>query len=171
MLVCFLLKSSGAGVVAAASVVFGQPLVPVEEKDVRLGRQVHIATDENTIELIRVCNEMRKDDDSLPKATRSRLLSAIYFMPSDAVLAKLVESLPADEHLATVNWLAQGIDPPPFIQYILARLSEAVGDCNSAQRLYVSLLSPGMSSRISSQVREGIERCKRTSVTRIFRTR
>lgn len=120
-------------------------------------------TDKNTIELIRVCNEMRKNNESLDEERRSRLLSRIYFGSRDAVHAKLDEILPADEHLATVNWLAQGLDPSTGTTLILARLSEAVGDCHSALRLYVSLLWPGLVSEISSKVLEGIERCKRTS--------
>ncbi len=120
-------------------------------------------TDKNTIELIRVCNEMRKNNESLAQEERSRLLSHIYFMSRDTVFAKLDEILPADEHLATVQWLARGLDPSTDTKLILARLSEAAGDCPSALRQYVSLLAPGLSSRISNPVQEGIERCKRTS--------
>jgi hypothetical protein len=45
MLVSFRLKSSSSCVVAAASVVVGQPLVPVEEIDVGLRREVGIPAD------------------------------------------------------------------------------------------------------------------------------
>ncbi|MGH8613828.1 MAG: HEAT repeat domain-containing protein, partial [Gammaproteobacteria bacterium] len=120
--------------------------------------------DENAVELIRVCNEMRKENDLLPQATRSRLFSSIYIMKRDTVLAKLEQILPADEHLATFQWLIQGIDSTSTYQtyqtFFLARLLEAGGDCGAAQPLYVSLLGPGM---MSGKVREGIERCKRKS--------
>lgn len=120
-------------------------------------------TDQSTIELIRACNDMRKHNESLAQEERSRLLGHIYFMSRDTVFAKLDEILPADEHLATVQWLAQGLDPSTDTKLILARLSEVAGDCPSALRQYVSLLAPGLSSRIANPVREGIERCKRTS--------
>jgi hypothetical protein len=45
MLVSFRLKSSSSCVVAAASMVIGQPLVPIEEIDVGLRREVGIPAD------------------------------------------------------------------------------------------------------------------------------
>jgi HEAT repeat protein len=120
-----------------------------------------VGADENQIELIRVCNEMRKENDLLPEATRSQLLSHIYFMNRDMVLAKLDQILPADEHLATFQWLMQGIDSTETYQtFFLARLQEADGNCDAAQRLYVSLLGASM---MSDKAREGLERCKRKS--------
>lgn len=58
-----------------------------------------VGADENKVELIRVCNEVRKENDLLPEAARSRLLSEVYFGNRDTVLAKLDQTLPADEHL------------------------------------------------------------------------
>lgn len=121
-----------------------------------------VGADENQIELIRVCNEMRKENDLLPEATRSRIFSSIYSTNRDTVLAKLDEILPADEHLATFQWLMQGIDTTKsnYQTFSLARLLEASGDCDTAQRLYVSLLG---ASRLFVKAREGLERCKRKS--------
>lgn len=119
-----------------------------------------VGTDENRIELIRACNEMRKENDSLPVELRSRLISHIYFMGRDGILAKFDQILPAEEHLATFQWLIQGIDSTESLYqtFFLARLREAVGDCKSAQYLYASLLGSDM---LSGKIREGIERCKR----------
>src|SRR5205085_1084636 len=121
-----------------------------------------VGADENHVELIRVCNDMRKENDSLPEATRSRLLGTIYFMNRNAVLAKLDQILPADEHLATFQWLMQGIDSTESTHqtFFLARLLEAGGGCDAAQGLYVSLLGASM---MSGKAREGLERCKRKS--------
>jgi HEAT repeat protein len=132
-------------------------------RELQLAALQWVGADENQIELIRVCNEMRKENDLLPEATRSRLFSTIYSMNRDAVLAKLDQILPADEHLATFQWLMQGIDTTKSIYqtFFLARLLEAGGDCDAAQPLYVSLL--GASPRWSGKAREGLERCKRKS--------
>lgn len=122
-----------------------------------------VTTDENTLELIRVCNEMRKNGEPLrDEDQRRRLLSQIYLMHRDAVLAHLDQVVPADEHLATYQWLLQGIDatPPAYQTFFLARLSEAAGDCNTAERLYASLPSASM---ISREAQDGIARCKRVS--------
>ena len=131
-------------------------------RELQLAALQWVRTDENGVELIRVCNEMRKENDLLPEATRSRLLSQIYFMNRDTVLAKLEQILPADEHLATFQWLMQGIDSTEstYQTFFLARLLEAGGNCEAAQRLYVSLLGASM---MSGKVREGLERCKRKS--------
>jgi len=131
-------------------------------RELQLAALQWVGADENQVELIRVCNEMRKENDLLPEATRSRLLSKIYFMNRDTVLAKLDQILPADEHLATFQWLMQGIDTTKstYQTFFLARLLEAGGDCDAAQGLYVSLLGV---STMSGEAREGLDRCKRKS--------
>ena len=120
-----------------------------------------VRTDEDMFEIIRVFNEMRKDNESLPEETRSRILRDIYSMYREELLAKLDQILPADEHLATYQWLLQGSDATKSNDqtFFLARLSEAAGDCDRAQRLYVFVLN----TRMSREVREGLERCKRKS--------
>src|SRR5262249_10278835 len=101
-----------------------------------------------------------KDGESLSKETRRRILGSVYFLHRREVLAKLDRILPADEHLATYQWLLQGIDATKdgYKTFFLARLSEAAGDCETAQRLYVSLLSSTI-----DEARQGIERCRRKS--------
>jgi HEAT repeat protein len=132
-------------------------------RELQLAALQWVGADENQVELIRVCNEMRKENDLLPEAARSRLLSWVYFGNRDTVLAKLDQTLPADEHLATFQWLIQGIDITEsiYLTFTLARLLEAGGDCDAAQRLYVSLLGPRIT--VADKAREGIERCKRKS--------
>jgi HEAT repeat protein len=131
-------------------------------RELQLAALQWVGADENRVELIRVCNAMRKNNESLDDEQRSRLLSRIYFGSTDAVLAKLEEILPAAEHLATFQWLMQGIDSTQstYQTFFLARLLEAGGDCDAAQRLYVSLLGASM---MSGEAREGLERCKRKS--------
>ena len=122
-----------------------------------------VTTENNQIELIRVCNEMRKGNEPLAEDTRSRILSGVYVTHRDAILKKLDKILPADEHLATFQWLTQGIDTTKSIYYtfFLARLQEAVGNCETATSLYASGLSE--TSTWSEMSREGLERCRRKS--------
>jgi hypothetical protein len=116
-----------------------------------------VGQEENQFELIRVCNQMRKDDEPLSEGDRSRILNETVFLYRDAAPAKLARILPADEQLATYRWLLRGTDTTqsPYQTFALARLSEAAGNCDAARRLYALLLGTAM----SRQVREGIERC------------
>jgi HEAT repeat protein len=117
-----------------------------------------VGEDENKMELIRVCNDMRKDHEPLSQEDRRRILSHTIFLYMEAPRAKLAEILPADEDLATYRWLLRGTDTTQsnYQNFALARLSEAAGDCDTAQRLYVLLLG----TTTSSKVREGLERCR-----------
>jgi len=120
-----------------------------------------VGEDENQMELIRVCNDMRENHEPMSQEDRSRILSDTIFLYREASPAKLAKILPADEDLATYRWLLNGHNTTksPYQTFALARLSEAAGDCDTAQRLYVLLLG----STMSRQVQKGIERCKRSS--------
>lgn len=122
-----------------------------------------VNSDENTVALIHACNDMRTSRESLDAEQRDALLFQIYSVREYAVLAKLDQILPADEHLATYRWLAEGLDMSSiYRRFFLARLTEAAGDCSTAQPLYVSILSVyALSSAVSKQVRAGIDRCRR----------
>jgi HEAT repeat protein len=128
-------------------------------REFQLAALQSVGADENAVELIRVCNQMRKENDLLPEESRNRLFGEIYFMHRDSVLANLDQILPADEHLATFQWLTQGIDKTKSIEhtFFLARLLEASGNCDVAQGLYVSALA---ARRWSGKAREGLERCR-----------
>lgn len=118
--------------------------------------------DENSLELIRVCDAMRRNGEPRPEAdTRRRLLSHVYFGDRRAVLAQLNAVLPADAHLATFRWLTEGIDPRGSVYqtFFLARLTEAAGDCAEARRIYLSLSSPG--TTMDDEIQAGLARCER----------
>jgi hypothetical protein len=117
-----------------------------------------VPEEENKIELIRVCNEMRKNNESLSEEERVRVLSNTDFLYQDMSLSQLARILPADEHLATYQWLLRGFDVAQsnYRSFALARLAEAAGDCGTAQRLYASLLGTTM----FSEVQAGLDRCK-----------
>jgi hypothetical protein len=120
-----------------------------------------VPEEQNKIELIRVCNEMRKNNDSMSEQERVRVLSNTDFLYQDMSLSQLAGILPADEHLATYQWLLRGFDVAQsnYRSFALARLAEAAGDCNTAQRLYASLLGTTM----FSEVQAGLDRCKQRS--------
>jgi len=120
-------------------------------------------TDENTFEQIRVCNEMRKNGEPPPNEDhRSHVLDSFYFMSRRAVLAGLHRIVPADEQLATFQWLRRGFESTQSGRaLVLARLAEAAGDNDAALRAYVTLLdTDGETLR---DARDGIARCKRAS--------
>jgi HEAT repeats/PBS lyase HEAT-like repeat len=116
---------------------------------------------EDKIELIRVCNEMRKNDEALSEEERIQILSHTDFLYKDMLLSQLAQILPPDEQLATYRWLLRGFDAAQsnYRSFALARLAEAAGDCGTAQRLYALLLGTTM----LSEVRAGLDRCKQSS--------
>jgi len=117
-----------------------------------------VSEEDDQIELIRVCNEMRKNDESLSKEERVRVLSDTDFLYRNMPLSQLARILPADEQLATYRWLLRGFDVAQsnYRSFALARLAEAAGDCETAQRLYALLLD----TTLFSEVRAGLDRCK-----------
>ncbi len=117
-----------------------------------------VSEDEEKIELIRVCNEMRENNESLSEEERVRVLSNTDFLYQDMSLSQLARILPADEQSATYRWLLRGFDVEQsnYRSFALARLAEAAGDCGTAQRLYALLLD----TMIYSEVRAGLDRCE-----------
>jgi HEAT repeat protein len=117
-----------------------------------------VPKEENEIELIRTCNEMRKNNEPLSEEERGRVLSSTDSLYQDMPLSQLARILPADEHLATYQWLLRGFDVAQsnYRSFALAHLAEAAGDCGIAQPLYASLLGTTMFSEIQA----GLDRCK-----------
>jgi hypothetical protein len=117
--------------------------------------------DEDKTELIRVCNEMRKNNEALSEEERVQILSNTDFLYKDMPFSQLAQILPPDEQLATYQWLLHGFDVAQsnYRSFALARLAEAAGDCDAAQPLYALLLGTTM----LSEVRAGLDRCKQSS--------
>jgi HEAT repeat protein len=122
-----------------------------------------VTSDENTFELIRVCNEMRKNGEPPPdEDRRSHALGDFYFMSRRAVFSGLHRIVPADEQLATFQWLRRGLEGTQSDRaLVLARLAEAAGDNDTALRAYVTLLNTD--GETLRDARDGIARCKRAS--------
>lgn len=117
-----------------------------------------VSEDEEKIELIRVCNEMRENNESLSEEERIQVLSSTDFLYRNMPFSQLARIVPADEQSATYRWLLRGFDVEQsnYRSFALARLAEAAGDCGTAQRLYALLLDTMM----YSEVRAGLDRCE-----------
>ena len=118
-----------------------------------------VSEDEEKTELIRVCNEMRKNNELLSEEERIQVLSNTDFLYRNMPFSQLARILPADEQSATYRWLLRGFDVEQsnYRSFALARLAEAAEDCGTAQRLYALLLDTMM----DPEVRAGLDRCKR----------
>jgi HEAT repeat protein len=110
---------------------------------------------EERIEIVRVLNAMRKNKEDLSLEKRERLLSTVYERRREEMWEQLPTVLPAAEHLATFNWLADAIELPPYSYRALfrARLTEETGDYVKALELYTAC-GP------KPEAKAGIERCK-----------
>jgi hypothetical protein len=117
-----------------------------------------VSEDEEKIELIRVCDEMRENNESLSEEERIQVLSSTDFLYRNMPFSQLARIVPADEQSATYRWLLRGFDVEQsnYRSFALARLAEAAGDCGTAQRLYALLLDTMM----YSEVRAGLDRCE-----------
>jgi hypothetical protein len=120
-------------------------------------------------ELIRVANQMRKDNDPISDGDRGRIHS--YFsttIGTDAELREVVSAAPPDEVWATYDWVS-----PPSVQasdfenlerrFIQANIDEVSGKRGEALQIYRSLdqeLKQRKDSgpRISQRVRDAVQR-------------
>lgn len=96
-------------------------------------------------ELIRVANEMRKDDEPLSDSVRGRIHS--MYMPgvgSEAELRAVLAAVPADEAWATYRWIDRPLSEwEPFDEFqqrfIQASLDEISGKRDEALQLFRQL--------------------------------
>src|SRR5262245_6242228 len=111
---------------------------------------------EENVESIRVSNEMRKNKEELPLEQRSDIIKRVYEWRHEDIWEQLPTILPPAEHLATLNWLTEGIEVGPYSYAALfrARLTEETGDYVKALALYTAC-GP------KPEAKAGIERCKK----------
>lgn len=76
----------------------------------RLCAYQNAAGPEYEAQIIYLANEMRKNNESLAREERVRILDGAYFMYRDEIMKQVAMILPAEEHLATFLYLAEGID-------------------------------------------------------------
>lgn len=118
--------------------------------------------DANKLELARVANEVRKNGETFSAGTKANLFSTIYWFGAEfEYITNLVRSLPAAEHLATLNWLADkdGWSKAwPEHKFVLASLKEQTGDWAGALDLYRGLTE--FNTYYQDTVKQSIARCE-----------
>jgi hypothetical protein len=120
-------------------------------------------TADSAVEIIRVLDEMRRNDEPLTKSQRSDLESHVYFGYKREVLEQLLSILPPSSHLATYQWLVRGFESRDLRDdFWVARLTEAAGDPKSALSLYraIRLQSQTQGFTMGRELEEAIRRCE-----------
>jgi hypothetical protein len=117
-------------------------------------------------ELIRVANQMRKDNDPISDTNKGRIHS--YFsttVTTDAELREVVSAVPPDEVWATYDWVS-----PPLAEasdfdkmerrFIQATIDEVSGKREEALEIYRSLQKEikDPNVRIAQRVRDAVKR-------------
>ena len=115
------------------------------------------------IEMIRVLDQMRKNQEPLELDQRRRIEGHIYFLHRREVLDKIASILTPIDHLATYVWLIRDLkDDSLHRRFFVARLTEATGDLSKALSLYRSLRAERYT--LKQEVEQGIKRCQSPSV-------
>lgn len=120
-------------------------------------------------ELIRVANQMRKDNDPISDGDRGRIRS--YFsttIGTDAELREVVSAVPPDEAWATYEWVSPPLSEASDFdrlerRFIQANIDEVSGKRDEALQIYRSLekeiKDPNV--RVSQRVRDAMRRLSR----------
>ena len=111
-----------------------------------------------SLSVIVVLDEMRRGGESYPAEARARLLRRIYSIYNREVLANIERVLLPADHIATFDWLAQGLALESTQMFYRARLLEAKGDCEAAMSTYQALSSGD--GTLGELGRQGITRCR-----------
>ena len=155
------------GNVAEARQHFEAALATKRDSDwvtrMRLGALRWMGVDENKLELARVLNEMRKNNETLSEAQKKNLFTEVYWFGARyPYLTNLIWSLPASEHLETLEWLAgkEGTSNTwPEQRFVWASLKEQNREYAAALELYQSLTNL-WGDGYSAEVKKAIARCK-----------
>ena len=136
-------------------------------------RELQLATlaqqrfDDRVFDLIRIVDEMRRGGETLSTKMRGVIVWHAYQGNWEMIRATINSSspvLPPAEHLATIEWLADGGKPlHPYGQFFVARLKEQLGDRSAALAIYRAMNAvenPGSAyTDLASEIKQGIARC------------
>lgn len=116
-------------------------------------------------ELVRVANDMRIHNDPLDDQTRSALGTVYHFRATSdtASLRRLLNAVPADEHLKTFQWLFGESGGDNVVNhYLLGLLQEAAGERDAALRTMQAVRrEPSLSPRLRTGSAAAIRRLSR----------
>jgi tetratricopeptide (TPR) repeat protein len=114
-------------------------------------------------EIIRVADEIRRNNEPLGLTERSQIESHVYFMYRNEVLQQLSSILPPSDHLATYQWLIRGLDQIHLRhEFWVARLTEATGNLRQALAEYRSIRTRSQTQGLTmgQELDEAIRRCE-----------
>jgi tetratricopeptide (TPR) repeat protein len=130
---------------------------------VQLVTLVDVGTDDCSIEMIRVLDQMRKTQEPLELDQRRRIEGHIYYRYRREMLDRIASILTPVDHLATYVWLIRDLEnDDPRRRFLVARLTEATGDLSKALSLYRSLRAErGFELfTLKQEIEQGIKRCQ-----------
>ncbi len=118
-------------------------------------------TEKLQVEIILMVNEMRKNSETLSLSERQSITGMAYNFFRSELIDSIKAVLPADEHLATYNYLINQSDYArhPNLLLTQAILLENAGDYSKALDIYQSLKNEKYLSRMK-EVEDGIKRIK-----------
>lgn len=170
---CIIWTRDGAGVFKEASDHFEIAAQSGRERD--YVRELQLAAlgsrrvSEHVLDFIRVVNNIRKVGDIIDPGKRRGILSDVYWSEWKPMLDSVNSAhpvLPSSEHLATMQWLKEGVKSPTVhTDFFIARLTEQTGDRPGALALYraITLIKypgPGYGD-LEKDIKEGMVRCNR----------
>jgi tetratricopeptide (TPR) repeat protein len=132
-------------------------------RSLQLAALYNASTDDCTIEMIRVLDQMRKTQEPLELDQRHRIEGYIYFGHRRVVLEKIASILTPVDHLATYVWLIRDFEDDNLRRrFFVARLTEATGDLSKALSLYRSLRAEPEFElfTLKQEIEQGIKRCQ-----------
>jgi hypothetical protein len=113
-------------------------------------------------QIIRIVDEMRRNDESLDLRQRARIAYSAYYEGFEQLWPQMSSILPSDEHTATFLWLTDAKQREQNTAYriIFARLMSESGDRSQAIRLYKGILadSPFLLPTMRSAIEHEVER-------------
>ena len=117
-------------------------------------------------EVIRVANQVRKDNGTIAEGVRRSIWGIYYFRVYHTTPAtkKFIEAVPPGEHLSTFLWLFPDMklneSDQIFRMYYQGVLQEAAGNPDEARKSYLSVVSQGRPQQggIFAEAAQGLKR-------------
>jgi hypothetical protein len=117
------------------------------------------------LDMLRVANDMRMNDESMRPEDRARIWDVYYshFLasPTSASTGRLVTAVPPADQLATYRWLFEksgyAASKGLLYEYVLARLQDAAGQDREALATYRSVRSNEALRNVNGRIRAAVD--------------